>query len=191
MLFGSYSKKQGIIMIHLTDVFILLLLAWGGYKGFHKGFFTEFLSLLLFVVLTLIGFKLIHAGFNFEKVHDYTSKVPKAVPFFILLAFFIGTSLGLNIWGRKRLEKDPLNVFDTFDNFMGLVFGLIKYTLALSILFWLCTSVGLIQADYQIHNTVFYPLMMKFFRNLLDVSGNLLPFLHDLEQGTKQILRQK
>ncbi len=178
-------------MINLIDVFILLLLAWGAYKGFHKGFFTEFLSLLLFVVLTLIGFKLIHAAFDFDKVREYTSKVPKAVPFFILLAFFIGSALGLNIWGRKRLEKDTLNVFDTFDNFMGLLLGLLKYTLALSILFWLCTNVGLIRQDYQIHNTMFYPAMMKFFRNILDVSGNLMPFLHDLEEGTKQILRQK
>jgi membrane protein required for colicin V production len=180
-------------MIHLTDVFILLLLAWGGYKGFQKAFFTEFLSLLIFVVVTLLSFKLVHLAFDFGIQYSSklskVSKIPKGVPFFILLAIFIGISLGLNIWGRKRLERENgINVFDNFDNFMGLLIGLFKYVLAISLVFWLSTKVGLIQPEYKIHTTYFYPLMMKFFTGLLDVMSNVLPFLRDLERGTENLL---
>ncbi len=177
-------------MIHLIDVFILLLLAWGGYKGFQKAFFTEFLSLLIFVVVTLLSFKLVHLAFDFGGQYTQKlSKVPKGVPFFILLAIFIGISLALNVWGRKRLEKENgLNVFDNFDNFMGLIIGVFKYVLAISLVFWLSTKVGLIQPEYKIQSTMFYPMMMKFFNGLIDVMSNVLPFLRDLTRGTENLL---
>jgi membrane protein required for colicin V production len=179
-------------MLHLLDVFIVLLLAWGGYKGFNKAFFNEFISLLVFVVATLISFKLIHLLFDLGGQYEYTkkiSKAPKAVPFFILLACFIGISLGLNVWGRKRIDNNKgLNIFDNFDNFMGLILGVFKYILALSVLFWLSTKVGLIQPEYKIHKTIFYPLLMSFFEGLLDVMGNVMPFLRDLAKGTEKLL---
>jgi membrane protein required for colicin V production len=177
-------------MLNLIDVVILLFLAWGGYKGFQKAFFSEFLSLMIFVIVTLVSFKLVHLAFDFGGQYTKTlSKVPKAVPFFLLLAVFVGISLGLNVWGRKRIEKENgLNVFDNFDNFMGLIIGLFKYVLALSVLFWLCTKVGLIQPEYKIHQTIFYPMMMKFFDGLLDVASNVMPFLRDLESGTEKLL---
>jgi membrane protein required for colicin V production len=177
-------------MINLIDVFILLLLAWGAYKGFQKAFFTEFLSLLIFIIVTLLSFKLIHLAFDFGGQYTKTlSKIPKAVPFFILLGVFIGISLGLNVWGRKRIEKENgLNVFDNFDNFMGLIIGLFKYVVALGVLFWLFTKVGLIQPEYKIHKTIFYPMIIKFFESLLDVASNVMPFLRDLQRGTENLL---
>ena len=177
-------------MINLIDVAILLVLGWGGYKGFQKAFFTEFLSLLIFVTVTLLSFKLVHLAFDLGGHYTKAlSKVPKAVPFFLLLGIFIAISLGLNRWGQKRLEKENgLNVFDTFDNFMGLLIGLFKYVVALGLLFWLCTKVGLVQPEYKIHKTIFYPMFIGFFDTLLDIASNVMPFLRDLARGTENLL---
>jgi membrane protein required for colicin V production len=174
--------------INIFDVIILLLIVWGAMKGFQKGFFNEFLSLLIFVVVTLISFKFIHLAFDMGG--KYTGKVPKAVPFFILMFIFLAVSLGLNIWGKKRLDKEVLSIFDSFDNIMGIVVAVFKYVLAISLFLWLCTHVGIIQASKDgWNNTIFYPFMMKFFNKLVEVGANVMPFLKDLEIGTRKLLK--
>lgn len=174
--------------INILDVVLLLLLAWGGYKGFHKGFFTEFLSLLIFLVSTLLIFKLLQLGLTYYSAK--WSRPPKALSFILFLLVVSLISFGLTIFGRKRMAADRFEVFDNFDNFMGLIFGVIKYAVALSVMLWVFTTAGLLRpVEDGLTGTVFYPKLLKLFEGTLFFLGRVIAPMNEMVTQIKMLLR--
>jgi membrane protein required for colicin V production len=169
------------------DLFVILFLGLGVYRGYQKGFVVEVISNLAFVISLIICFKLLHWGFDYTKVNF--GGISKSGPFFSFLFFFFVIAILINILGRKLSESLEYTVFESLDNFLGAILGLLKYFFGLSLLAAMLTYVGLIKPGNEISQTFFYPLLMGFFNTSTELLGVVMPFIKQMVTDIKDLLR--
>jgi membrane protein required for colicin V production len=165
--------------IALIDIVIFLLIAWGAFKGFQKGFLTELLSIVIFIAFLLGTFKLIQVGFDYMSQTGGTGRFSKATYFFTFLTFFFIVSLVVSLIDKRMQGKASFEVFEGLDQFMGLVLGAFKYTFALSILAEMLTAVGIFNRAAMM-NTLFYPMLTKLFDFIFEIGNAISPFVGEL-----------
>jgi membrane protein required for colicin V production len=185
------NEHFALLLSNLTfkpyDLFVILFLVLGIYRGYQKGFVIEIISSLAFVFSLIICFKLLHWGFDYTKVNF--GGISKSGPFFSFLFFFFGIAILINILGRKLASSLEYTIFESFDNFLGGCLGLLKYFFGLSLLAALLTFVGLIKPGNDMANTFFYPLLMGFFNTSTELLGVVMPFISDLVRDVRAMLR--
>ena len=112
--------------MNFLDVFILVLLVWGAYKGFKNGLVIELFTLF---ALFLGLYAAIHfSDYLAEKVMGETPNEESYIPviFFILTFLAVGAMV---YFGGKAFEKVIKVVqLSALNKLAGALFGLIKFT---------------------------------------------------------------
>lgn len=173
--------------IALIDILIFLLISWGAFKGFQKGFLTELLSIVIFIAFLLGTFKLVQMGFEYLSQVSGTGRFSKATHFFTFLTFFFIIALIVSIIDKRMQEKTSFEVFEGLDHFMGLVLGAFKYTFALSVLAEMLTAVGIFNRA-EMMNTLFYPMLTKLFDFIFEIGNAISPFVGELVGAVTRML---
>ena len=162
----------------ILDIIIILPILWGAYEGFKKGFLMELVGLLAFVLAILIGFKCMDYGLRF--VLDYIGDLGKFLPFvgFILvfgLAFFVLLTSG-------KLAKKILDytVFGSFDDIAGAILGIVKWSMPVSMLFWLVARTGIEFPEKMVEESVLYSYFLKAGPYIIQAFSYIVPFTKDI-----------
>jgi membrane protein required for colicin V production len=135
------------------DGLILLFWIWSAYKGYKKGLIVEIISLFVFIVLLILVFKALQMG------HDW-AEFSKSFSFGSFLLFFALIAV-LVSWIGKLLKKVINKVlFEGFDNILGAIFSIFKYSVAMAILLQLFTHVGVIKPE-KLTVSKFYPFLTR------------------------------
>ncbi|WP_448520424.1 CvpA family protein [Rhodoflexus sp.] len=172
----------------VLDIVVLFIIGWGGYKGFHKGFLVELLSLLTFILMLFLVFWLISTAFQLGA--DRIGFAPsKAGAFILLVLCYVGIALIVSWLYRKLKHKANFEIFEGFDSFVGLIFGVIKYALGLSIGLELVVSAGITSRNELINNTITYSYLNGLFNYMLDIGRALAPSVAELVQNIRYLLR--
>lgn len=172
----------------VLDIVVLFIIGWGGYKGFQKGFFVELLSLFTFILLLFLVFWSISK--TFQLTSDHIGFVPsKAGAFLTFTLLYILIALLVSFFDKTVKSKMELEIFEGFDGFVGLIFGAIKYALALSIGLELIVSAGITSRNELMNNTVTYPYLNGLFNYMLDIGRALVPSVAELVQNIRYLLR--
>jgi membrane protein required for colicin V production len=165
------------------DGLILLFLGWGAYKGYKKGLIVEIISLLIFILLLIIIFKLLQTGI------DWAEGLPKGVSFSSFLIFFVLAAL-LVSWVGKLLKGIIHKVlFEGFDNILGALFGIFKYAVAIAILLQLFTHVGAIKPS-TLQHSIFYPSLIRASELASEGLSRLIPQFQELVNAIQKQLHQ-
>ena len=77
---GSYLDSY----IRVIDIILAIVLVWGGYKGYKKGFVLEALSTLVFIIGLLFIFYLVTVLFYNVKDSGYMVDTAKPTSFVFL-----------------------------------------------------------------------------------------------------------
>jgi membrane protein required for colicin V production len=169
----------------VLDVLILLVIGIGAFLGFRKGLLIEIISLLAFILATMIAFKLVHVAVGFIKPYlDHQSATPVAG--FILT--FIGVFF-LIFWLGKFLTKMlHYTLVGSFDKFAGALLGAVKYTFFLSVLLWLMhiSSIDKFLTKWT-PDSMLYSFVLTFAKKLLHIISYIIPF-DNLFEKIKQLL---
>ncbi len=173
--------------VALIDIFILLLIAWGAFKGFQKGFLTELISIVLFLFLLLSCFKLVQMGFDYLSGLSGVGRFSKANHFSAFMIVFFIISLVVGIIDKRMQDKKSFEVFEGLDQFVGLLLGAFKYAFALSILAEMFTAVGILNRA-QMSGTVFYPLLTRLFDFVFEIGSAVSPFIGELVGAVTKML---
>jgi membrane protein required for colicin V production len=173
--------------VALIDILVFLLISWGAFKGFQKGFLTELLSIIIFLVLLLGTFKLVQLGFEYLSTNTGAGRFSKATYFFTFLTAFFIVALIVGIIDRRMQEKSAFEVFEGLDNFVGLLLGAFKYAFALSILAEMLTAIGLLNRA-EMTNTLFYPMLTKLFDFMFEIGNTIAPFIGELVGAVTRML---
>jgi membrane protein required for colicin V production len=180
---SSFSSTS----IALIDILIFLLISWGAFKGFQKGFLTELLSIIIFLVFLMGTFKLVQLGFDYAATNWGAGRFSKATHFFTFLTFFFIIALIVSLIDKRMQEKASFQVFEGLDQFMGLVLGAFKYAFALSILSEMLTAVGIFNRAAMM-NTLFYPMLTKLFDFIFEIGNAISPFVGELVGAITRML---
>lgn len=175
-----------ITAVSSLDILVFLLLLWGGYKGYQKGFLVELVLMFVFVIAVVTIFKGVQA--SYDTASQRFGDFGKSFPFFTFIILYALISLGISLLGKKLVGLMP-NLFENFDAVLGMILGVMKYAIFMGILFKLFISVGIMNEGEVRSSTIFYTIIMDIFNKLLEVGTVLSPFIGDLVDKIEKLLQ--
>lgn len=169
----------------LVDILILLALAFGGYLGFKKGFLIEVISILAFVIATMMAFKLLQTTIGFLKPYIDQKSATPAVAF---ITIFVGVFFLIFILGKFLTGMLRYTPFGIYDKFVGAVLGVVKYAFFLSVIFWLLEASGLAKLYVNhTHGGILYPFIVGFAKKFVGWISYVIPFT-DVFESIRKLL---
>ena len=156
--------------LNLADWFILIVLIASGIISFARGFTKEFLSLFLWLAAFIAAISLEYIA-N-PKIDEYigNEEISKIISYIVVFVIFIFIG-GMIIKFISKLIK--WSGASGFDRFLGVVFGLMRGSIVLFVIFLLLPS-GIKTTDL-INNSKITPIIQKYapeieayFRELID-----------------------
>ena len=156
--------------LNLADWFILIVLIASGIISFARGFTKEFLSLFLWLAAFIAAISLEYLAT--PKINEFigNEEISKIISYIVVFLIFIFIG-GMIIKFISKLIK--WSGASGFDRFLGVIFGLIRGSIVLFVIFLLLPS-GIKTTDL-INNSKITPIIQKYapeieayFRELID-----------------------
>ena len=156
--------------LNLADWFILIVLVASGIISFARGFTKEFLSLFLWLAAFIAAIRLEYLAT--PKINEFigNEEISKIISYIVVFLIFIFIG-GMIIKFISKLIK--WSGASGFDRFLGVVFGLMRGSIVLFVIFLLLPS-GIKTTDL-INNSKITPIIQKYapeieayFRELID-----------------------
>ena len=156
--------------LNLADWFILIVLIASGIISFARGFTKEFLSLFLWLAAFIAAISLEYLAT--PKINEFigNEEISKIISYIAVFVIFIFIG-GMIIKFISKLIK--WSGASGFDRFLGVVFGLMRGSIVLFVIFLLLPS-GIKTTDL-INNSKITPIIQKYapeieayFRELID-----------------------
>lgn len=156
--------------LNLADWFILIVLIASGIISFARGFTKEFLSLFLWLAAFIAAISLEYLAT--PKINGFigNEEISKIISYIVVFLIFIFIG-GMIIKFISKLIK--WSGASGFDRFLGVVFGLMRGSIVLFVIFLLLPS-GIKTTDL-INNSKITPIIQKYapeieayFRELID-----------------------
>ena len=156
--------------LNLADWFILIVLIASGIISFARGFTKEFLSLFLWLAAFIAAISLEYLAT--PKINEFigNEEISKIISYIVVFLIFIFIG-GMIIKFISKLIK--WSGASGFDRFLGVVFGLMRGSIVLFVIFLLHPS-GIKTTDL-INNSKITPIIQKYapeieayFRELID-----------------------
>jgi len=156
--------------LNLADWFILIVLIASGIISFARGFTKEILSLFLWLAAFIAAISLEYLAT--PKINEFigNEEISKIISYIVVFLIFIFIG-GMIIKFISKLIK--WSGASGFDRFLGVMFGLIRGSIVLFVIFLLLPS-GIKTTDL-INNSKITPIIQKYapeieayFRELID-----------------------
>ena len=156
--------------LNLADWFILIVLIASGIISFARGFTKEFLSLFLWLAAFIAAISLEYLAT--PKINEFigNAEISKIISYIVVFVIFIFIG-GMIIKFISKLIK--WSGASGFDRFLGVMFGLMRGSIVLFVIFLLLPS-GIKTTDL-INNSKITPIIQKYapeieayFRELID-----------------------
>ena len=156
--------------LNLADWFILIVLIASGIISFARGFTKEFLSLFLWLAAFIAAISLEYLAT--PKINEFigNEEISKIISYIVVFVIFIFIG-GMIIKFISKLIK--WSGASGFDRFLGVMFGLIRGSIVLFVIFLLLPSS--IKTTDLINNSKITPIIQKYapeieayFRELID-----------------------
>ena len=156
--------------LNIADWFILIVLIASGIISFARGFTKEFLSLFLWLAAFIAAISLEYLAT--PKINEFigNEEISKIISYIVVFLIFIFIG-GMIIKFISKLIK--WSGASGFDRFLGVMFGLIRGSIVLFVIFLLLPSS--IKTTDLINNSKITPIIQKYapeieayFRELID-----------------------
>ena len=143
-----------------VDIVLIILLLYGGYRGYKKGLLLEVIAIAAFILAIIGAFKLLHEGMAFLDQHFSISG--QILPYLAFILIFILIIILVNMLGKWVKKVIDMTLLGSFDNFAGGIIGILKWAFALSILIWITTSFNVSLSEQWTSGSVIYPYVEVF-----------------------------
>lgn len=159
----------------LLDIFILLLLIWGGYSGYKSGLIVEFFSLISFSIAKVVSIKLLHLfKIVYTKWYDNYNLITSYLIFGLFFIIIWGIIMLLGKIFRSKIKKTTLA---KADQIVGCLVGTSKWGFYISTAIWLANLVGINLPDSYLTDTLIYPIIKVLSPTFISWLSNWLPTL--------------
>lgn len=166
------------------DSLLLILLLWGAYSGFRKGFVMEIFSIGSFFLATIGSIRLLNK-FTSLCTRWYGS-VGGLMPYLVFVLLFIIIVLAITLVGRLFRRLINLTLLGGIDKLVGALLGMFKWAFFVSTFLWLASLLHLkIPAAYTAHSFLFpiieplaprfmgwLPILQQWLQSINTAGGN-------------------
>lgn len=166
--------------MNFLDALIIAPLLFGAWKGFQKGFIFEVAMIIGLIAGVYLGFKFsgLAASLLSQIISD-KGHLLHYVSFFVVFGVIVLIFIFYARLMETILKITSLNVFNKV---AGALFGLLKFALAISVIFWLIrplqNSITIIPEKAR-NESVLYPYVLK-------TASALAPAVKDVKDEFKE-----
>lgn len=125
------------------DLFILLPIAWGAYKGYRRGLLIEAVSIFALVLAIIVSFKFLGEATHFLSKYIDNSFTQRLLPFLGFAVLFIPIVFFINKIGYLIRGATKATLLGSVDTFAGAIVGASMWAVGVSTLLWIVTSIGI------------------------------------------------
>ncbi|MDH5379616.1 MAG: CvpA family protein [Cyclobacteriaceae bacterium] len=168
------------------DIVLLIILLFGAYRGYRKGFLMEIIAIAALILGIIGGFRLLHVGMEFlDERFDINGTI---LPYVAFLLIFIAIIILVNLLGKSLKTLIDLTLLGSFDNLAGSLIGILKWAFGISVIFWISGSFNLAFPQETTEGAFIYPLIESFAPTVINGLGYIFPFLEGFVNSVREIL---
>jgi membrane protein required for colicin V production len=160
------------------DIFLLVIILFGGYRGYKDGFLMGLFSLLAIVLGIFCAFKLMGEGM--EILHEKFNADQNTLPYISFFIIFIGVVLLVTWLGKLIRHSIDKTFLGRVDESMGVALGAFKTIFMLSIMFWIGDSLKYSPKAEWTEGSWLYPFTAKLAPDLAGWIGQFVPFFREI-----------
>jgi membrane protein required for colicin V production len=151
--------------LKLFDIFLLILLAWGGYSGFKKGLVLEIFSTGALVLAVLGSIKLLDGAIELctKWYHDQN----KLLPYVLFVCLFVIILITTTLAGKLFKALIQPTLLGSLDRLLGSLLGMLKWGVCSSTFLWLGSLVQLKVPEVYTEDTFLFPIIASLCPQLL------------------------
>jgi len=173
--------------MNIIDIIILVPILFGAYRGFSKGLLMELVSLLSFVLATILAFRLMDAGI--EIIAPYLGNYESILPYVSFVLIFLLVIYLVTFVGKAAKKLVDVTILGKIDDLAGAFLGAAKWAFAFSVLLWLSQSASLELPDTLTGDSVVYPYFVQYGPIIIDAFSSFFPLAQDLIESIKEKLQ--
>jgi membrane protein required for colicin V production len=165
------------------DLFLLIPISYGAFKGYRRGLFMELISLVALLIGIIGGLKFLNG--SLPVMREYVGNVFGLLPILTFILIFVLIILGVKLLGllvKKAIDFTPLGAVD---NVVGGVLGALKWCFGISLLLYVAGLAGLQVSEETARSSFVYPRLLLFTPVALKAIGLLMPFVRTLLQNLR------
>lgn len=154
----------------LLDIFLAVPLIWGAYQGYAKGILAELVGTIHFAIAFGLSFYMV--TLLFKIAHYYIFKFNMEL--FPELAFacsVMGAFALLSTAGKYLKTEIEFDFPGAWDNVIGAMFGILKYSLVISFFLWFTTGFGSFQNTVK-ETSILYGIVENVCYQLLGMNDH-------------------
>ena len=159
------------------DIAITLLLAFGAYFGYKRGFLAELFFFTALVLGVLIGFKF--TGWGVAYLHRRFNADTEFLPYLSFFIIFIAVVVLVIFIGNRIKHLMDETFLGKVDSIAGALLGLMKYAFCASVIFWLAMKVNYTFPESWTRGSWVYPKTLGFAKSVSEFFANFLPFFKE------------
>lgn len=160
------------------DIVILLLLLFGGYKGYRRGFITE----VVFLIASVIG---IITAFHYSSdvglwLNEKFEIRNEFLPFVGFLFVFLIVLILVSIIGRVLKTSIDKTLLGDFDSAFGAIIGSIKWAFLISVFLWIYHFLDFEISEKWTEGSWLFPYLEALAPFTAELVGTFFPAVREL-----------
>jgi membrane protein required for colicin V production len=159
------------------DIAIIILLAFGAYLGYKRGFLAELFFFTALVLGVLIGFKFTRWGVSY--LHKHFNADTEFLPYLSFFIIFIVVVVLVIFIGNRIKHLMDETFLGKVDSIAGALLGIMKYAFSASVIFWLAMEVNITFPEGWTQGSWLYPKILGFAKSVSEFFGDFLPFFKE------------
>jgi membrane protein required for colicin V production len=165
----------------ILDLFILLPILYGAYRGYQKGLLIEIIGVAAFIAAIVIGFKCLGFAMNLLAPHIGEQMSYRFLPYLSFTLIFFPTIFLLNKFGWMLRKALRFTILGTVDGFAGAIVGAFTWVFGISIFLWLLKTIEVKIPEQYAKDSVSYehiikvaPAVVSKVSDWIPAGGNLI-----------------
>jgi membrane protein required for colicin V production len=163
------------------DIALIIILLFGAFGGYRKGFLSELFSLLGVILGILAGFKLM--GIAMIKLTHFYDINDKILPYIAFGVVFIIVVIIVSLLGKFLKSSIEKTVLGNADQVAGSVLGILKTAFMVSVVIWITSSMEINVPDHWTEDSWLYPITASLAPAVTSWIAEIFPVFSDLFGG--------
>ncbi len=161
--------------MNVLDLFFILPLLYGAYRGYQKGLFIEIIGVVAFVIAIVIGFKFLGYGMNLIAPAIGEHMANRFLPYLSFTIIFFPTIFLINKMGWMLRRALRFTILGTIDGFAGAIVGVFTWLFGISTFLWLMTSIDIKIPEKMVKESLTYPVVAKVAPTVISKVSDWIP----------------
>lgn len=161
--------------MNVLDIFLIVPLLWGAYRGYQRGLFIEIIGVIAFVIALVIGFKFLGFGMNLIAPAIGESLANRFLPYLSFMVIFFPTIFFINKIGWMLRRALRFTILGTIDGFAGALVGIFTWVFGISTFIWLMNTIEIRLPNELIKGSLVYPHIVQVAPTVISKVSDWIP----------------